>query len=65
MTEWKLGLHVYVLTLLVLAKPSESDDDYGAIRIEDDEARIDAAIGRFEAQSGRRSSRIAQPLDGA
>lgn len=48
MTKGKLGLHVYVGTLLVLAKPSERDNDHGSIRIEDDEARKDTAVRRMK-----------------
>jgi hypothetical protein len=58
MTEGKLGLHVYELALLVVAKPSERNDHHGSIRIEDDYARIQAAVSRFEAQSGRWASNI-------
>ena len=38
MIEGKLGLNVHVGTLLVLAKPPQSHDDHGAIRVEDNEA---------------------------
>ena len=48
MTKGKLGLHVYVGTLLVLSKPSERDNDHGTIRVEDNEARIDASVGRMK-----------------
>ena len=48
MTKGKLGLHVYVGTLLVLAKPSEGDNDDGTIRVEDDKARKDTAVRRVK-----------------
>ena len=48
MTKGKLGLHVYVGTLLVLAKPSEGDNDHGSIRVEDNEARIAASVRRMK-----------------
>lgn len=54
MTKGKLGLHVYVGTLLVLAKASERDYDDCAIRIEDDEARVNRAVRRVQLQTWRR-----------
>jgi hypothetical protein len=48
MAKGKLGLHVYVGTLLVLAKPSEGHNDDGTIGIENDESCKDAAVRRVK-----------------